>query len=395
MTDSSNLPSEAASTDADPVVEPAHLVAAAPVLPESPAFSDFDIRPEIVAALADAGIIKTFAIQELTLPIALAGSDLIGQARTGTGKTLGFGVPLLNRITLPSAPGRRPGTRRGRRPANWPSRSPSDLAAAGAKLGARCYDLRRTRLRTAGRGAAQRRRRRRRHARSAARPGPAGPPRPRCRAGRSSWTRPTRCSTSASCPTSSGSVETGAGASARRCCSRRPCPARSSALARTFLNQPVQIRAEHAARTPHGTDHIDQFAYRAHALDKVEMLARILQVARPRPDDDLRPNQAHRAEGRRRSRGARFRRRRRARRPRPGCPRAGAARVPHRQGRRPRRHRRRGARPGRRGDHPRHQLPGARGRDELRAPHRPHRPCRGFGHRGHASSTGTICRAGS
>ena len=50
-------------------------------------------------ALAEAGIHRTFAIQELTLPLALAGDDLIGQARTGMGKTLGFGVPLLQRIS--------------------------------------------------------------------------------------------------------------------------------------------------------------------------------------------------------------------------------------------------------------------------------------------------------
>src|SRR5699024_10916248 len=53
----------------------------------------------IVDALAGAGIERTFAIQSLTLPIALPGHDLIGQARTGMGKTLGFGVPLLQRLT--------------------------------------------------------------------------------------------------------------------------------------------------------------------------------------------------------------------------------------------------------------------------------------------------------
>lgn len=53
---------------------------------------------EIVDALKDRGITHTFAIQELTLPIALAGQDLIGQARTGMGKTYGFGVPLLDRV---------------------------------------------------------------------------------------------------------------------------------------------------------------------------------------------------------------------------------------------------------------------------------------------------------
>ena len=54
-------------------------------------FADFDVRPEIVAALADAGITAPFPIQAMTLPVALAGHDIIGQAKTGTGKTLGFG----------------------------------------------------------------------------------------------------------------------------------------------------------------------------------------------------------------------------------------------------------------------------------------------------------------
>jgi superfamily II DNA/RNA helicase len=51
-----------------------------------------------VQALAEQGITAPFAIQTMTLPIALSGHDLIGQARTGTGKTLGFGVPLLQRL---------------------------------------------------------------------------------------------------------------------------------------------------------------------------------------------------------------------------------------------------------------------------------------------------------
>jgi superfamily II DNA/RNA helicase len=72
------------------------------VRPDSPTFAELGVRPEIVRALAEAGIERTFAIQELTLPLALAGEDVIGQARTGTGKTLGFGVPLLQRITPPA-----------------------------------------------------------------------------------------------------------------------------------------------------------------------------------------------------------------------------------------------------------------------------------------------------
>ncbi len=53
---------------------------------------------EICEALAATGITRTFAIQELTLPLALDGTDLIGQARTGMGKTYAFGVPLLDRV---------------------------------------------------------------------------------------------------------------------------------------------------------------------------------------------------------------------------------------------------------------------------------------------------------
>ncbi len=60
-------------------------------------FADFGVEPAIDAALADAGITTPFPIQELTLPLALAGADIIGQARTGTGKTLAFGIPLLSR----------------------------------------------------------------------------------------------------------------------------------------------------------------------------------------------------------------------------------------------------------------------------------------------------------
>src|SRR5919112_1785500 len=85
------------------LLEEAHpLQAGAPVQDDSPTFAELGVRPEIVAALAEAGIERTFAIQELTLPLALAGEDVIGQARTGMGKTLGFGVPLLQRVTPPS-----------------------------------------------------------------------------------------------------------------------------------------------------------------------------------------------------------------------------------------------------------------------------------------------------
>jgi superfamily II DNA/RNA helicase len=74
----------------------------APVRADSPTFAELGVRAETVEALAEAGITRAFAIQEYAIPIALRGTDLIGQAPTGTGKTLGFGLPLLERVLAPS-----------------------------------------------------------------------------------------------------------------------------------------------------------------------------------------------------------------------------------------------------------------------------------------------------
>jgi superfamily II DNA/RNA helicase len=61
-------------------------------------FRDLGVHPALCDALEAGGITHPFPIQELTLPLALDGHDLIGQARTGTGKTLAFGLPLLQRL---------------------------------------------------------------------------------------------------------------------------------------------------------------------------------------------------------------------------------------------------------------------------------------------------------
>ncbi|HSX96883.1 MAG TPA: DEAD/DEAH box helicase, partial [Streptomyces sp.] len=65
-------------------------------------FRDLGIFPETAEALEAVGIITPFPIQEMTLPVALTGTDIIGQAKTGTGKTLGFGLPLLERVIVPA-----------------------------------------------------------------------------------------------------------------------------------------------------------------------------------------------------------------------------------------------------------------------------------------------------
>ena len=67
-------------------------------------FADFGVHRDIVESLADVGITAPFPIQSMTLPVALGGHDIIGQAKTGTGKTLGFGVPMLDRVVSPADP---------------------------------------------------------------------------------------------------------------------------------------------------------------------------------------------------------------------------------------------------------------------------------------------------
>ncbi|WP_416416877.1 DEAD/DEAH box helicase [Paenarthrobacter aromaticivorans] len=72
---------------------------------EEKSFADYNVRADIVESLADAGITHPFPIQAMTLPVALSGHDIIGQAKTGTGKTLGFGIPALQRVEGRDDPG--------------------------------------------------------------------------------------------------------------------------------------------------------------------------------------------------------------------------------------------------------------------------------------------------
>lgn len=61
-------------------------------------FFELGVAEDIADSLRAAGIVEAFPIQEQTIPLALKGQDIIGQAKTGTGKTFGFGLPLLQRI---------------------------------------------------------------------------------------------------------------------------------------------------------------------------------------------------------------------------------------------------------------------------------------------------------
>jgi len=64
---------------------------------ESKSFLALGVRPQVVDALAKRGITSPFPIQELVLPDALAGLDVLGKSPTGSGKTLAFGLALVER----------------------------------------------------------------------------------------------------------------------------------------------------------------------------------------------------------------------------------------------------------------------------------------------------------
>ena len=61
-------------------------------------FEDLDLRPEVKGAVAGAGYVSCTPIQALALPEALAGHDVIGVAKTGTGKTVAFLLPIFQNL---------------------------------------------------------------------------------------------------------------------------------------------------------------------------------------------------------------------------------------------------------------------------------------------------------
>jgi len=72
-------------------------------------FSSFDLHPSLLAGLETAGFTRCTPIQALTLPVALPGGDVAGQAQTGTGKTLAFLIAVINRLlTRPALAERNP-----------------------------------------------------------------------------------------------------------------------------------------------------------------------------------------------------------------------------------------------------------------------------------------------
>lgn len=63
-------------------------------------FNEFGLEPKVLRAITEMGFEEATPIQEKTIPLAMEGKDLIGQAQTGTGKTAAFGVPLIHKIDV-------------------------------------------------------------------------------------------------------------------------------------------------------------------------------------------------------------------------------------------------------------------------------------------------------
>jgi superfamily II DNA/RNA helicase len=254
------------------------LAGRAPVRPDSPLFADLGVIEPIVRALTDVGITRTFAIQEMTLPIALAGSDLIGQARTGTGKTLGFGVPLLQQLGTGSASA---GSQSPRALVVVPTRElciqvTRDLQAAGRHLGTRVTAI------YGGRAYEPQI--------SALRKGVdviVGTPGRLLDLVNQGHLRLGAVSVLV-LDEADEMLDLGFLPDIERILARVPdqrqtmlfsatMPGPIVALARRFMRQPVHVRAEGHEESRVVPD-TQQFVYRAHALDKAEMLARILQA---------------------------------------------------------------------------------------------------------------------
>jgi superfamily II DNA/RNA helicase len=104
---SSSRPKPAKVHKAVPVSTVPPLPTRAPQ-PPATSFADAGLPASLVKALAQRGMSEPFAIQAAALPDALAGTDILGRAQTGSGKTLGFGLPVLARLGVPKGAAGRP-----------------------------------------------------------------------------------------------------------------------------------------------------------------------------------------------------------------------------------------------------------------------------------------------
>jgi superfamily II DNA/RNA helicase len=250
-----------------------------------PTFADFDVHPDIVAALTAINIVTPFPIQAMTLPVALGGHDIIGQAKTGTGKTLGFGVPILQRIVTPTDEGFESLAKPGKPQALvvCPTRElavqvAGDLERAGTRRGARVITVYGGRayepqIDTLRKGVEI----------------VVGTPGRLIDLAKQGHLDLSQARTvvldEADEMLDLGFLPDVETLMAQTSPTRQTMlfsatmPGAIVALARRYMRQPTHIRAMgDPDENAHTVKAIEQFVYRAHALDKVEMLARILQA---------------------------------------------------------------------------------------------------------------------
>ncbi|MGO4598302.1 DEAD/DEAH box helicase [Terrabacter sp. 2RAF25] len=265
----------------------AEVLAEAPAEPAAPApsFADFDVHPDIVAALAEAGITTPFPIQAMTLPVALSGHDIIGQAKTGTGKTLGFGVPILNRVVAPGDQGFDAMTRPGKPQALAvaPTRElavqvAGDLERAGRKRGIRVLTV------YGGRAYEPQI-----EALKAGVEVVVGTPGRLIDLSKQGHLDLSQARTVV-LDEADEMLDLGFLPDVETLMSLTPAsrqtmlfsatmPGAIVALARRYMSQPTHIRAMgDENENAHTVKAVEQFVYRAHAMDKVEMLSRMLQA---------------------------------------------------------------------------------------------------------------------
>ena len=87
-------------------LQPARTITASDAAPET-TFSDFEISQVLKDRLAAAGFVKPTPVQAMAIPPALEGDDILATASTGTGKTLSFLVPMVDRLEEISKPSNR------------------------------------------------------------------------------------------------------------------------------------------------------------------------------------------------------------------------------------------------------------------------------------------------
>ena len=91
--------------------KPAQSQPATPTAPSSATFTDLGVPTSLSTVLATQGITSPFPIQTATLPDSMAGRDVLGRGKTGSGKTVAFALPLVTRLA--EGPKSRPGRPRG------------------------------------------------------------------------------------------------------------------------------------------------------------------------------------------------------------------------------------------------------------------------------------------